>query len=186
MTGTAVGAKTTQMDVIAGVAGEAVSGGGREDLIGVAGFTGHGSMFAEKFEDGLVMVKTDGSPAVNRMAVAAIGAQRAQVDIILSVAGNAVGGRRSQIRDGAGIRVACQAGGTDVLSGQWEWEKVVIEKAAVGVDPIVADQTAGPEGENMIGDEGGIHLLMAGLADGRVEGGEARSMAVSADEWLTG
>jgi hypothetical protein len=185
MAGSAVGAKTTQMDVIAGVAGEAVGGGVRKYPVGVAGFTGNGGMFTEQSEGGLVMVEDGGNPAGSRMTIPAIGTKRSQVDIIIGMAGDAAGGRRAQIRDRAGIHVASQAGGTGVLSGQLERKKIVVEEAAEGVDPIVADQAIGPEGENMTGDEGGIFLLMAGLADGRIEGGEVRAVAVSADERQT-
>lgn len=139
-------------------------------------------MFAFQFEGGKVVVKDGRRPAGSGVTCGAVVSQAALMGVSVYVAGKAINGSGAQVRDGAGVKVASGAGRAHVHPGQGEGEVIVIEAVSISVQTVVADQAVIPEREQVGDRKGSVELVVAGLADGWVEGSEVRAVAVGTGE----
>lgn len=109
VTGRAVCAKLAVMLVIARVAGIAVGGRPREDIVLMTIFTTRFGVSALQFKRGQVVIELGGSPRFGGVTQRAVGAETGFVRVILRVAGETVCRRGGKVRHRAHIHMALGA-----------------------------------------------------------------------------
>jgi hypothetical protein len=183
--GTAFRAEAAVVLVILRVAGVTIGGCTFINSILVTTLASHFRVFAFEFERGEVVVELGGFPALGVMARAAIGAELTGMRVILLVAGGAFGRRGTEIVQRTSRGVTIRAFQLSMLPLQSERERVVRERRAESVDPIVAGQTVRAIFEQVHLRKPKVDLFVTGLADGWIESGNAIGMTIVAHERLT-
>ena len=145
MAGDAILPQVALVGVILGVAGKAGRGRAFENIVDVALQAGDRRMLPRQGKCRLAVIDTGELPAIQRVALAAVAAHVAMMDVIFGVAGTASLRGGLQGRQVAGARVALAAGGRRMFTGQAEGDPGVVKDAPVGIDAIVAGQAVRPK-----------------------------------------
>ena len=176
---TAFLAKIALVTILFGVACETILWGALENVVNVAGGTIHGSVLANQFERGQVVVNGSRCPAIRGMALPAVLAQATLVCVILGVAGSAVLGCVLQRGQGGGcIRgVALPAGNRGMFSGEGKGALGMIEGMAIAVDAIMTGQAVLTKTGHVALGKSHINNTVTRAAHRRIEAGIAVGMA---------
>lgn len=137
---------------------------------------------ARQLEGRQVVIEIGRGPACDRVAGGTILPKAAAVRIALFMAGEAVFGRRCEIRQRLRVVMASVAGEASVLPGERECKTGVSERLAKTVHSIMAAKTIRTVGDKVSLNEAGIDLSMTAGACLLIEGPDVSRMAILTHE----